>query len=417
MKGIDVAKWNCNIDWKRVKSDGVKFAILKAINKQNNVEDAFERNYKGAQSVGIPTDVYNYLYTTTTQQAVATANKVVSVIKGKNIKVVWADAEDKTLQGLGINLINILNAYKEVIEKAGYSFGVYTGLSFYNSYIRPYADKIDCPFWIARYYKSYNEMDFAEEPDKNFKPNISHRLVGWQYTSSGIVDGINDTVDLDKKYDSATQEIPTLRLNSRSVYVKQLQEKLNSLGYDCGNADGIFGSKTEKAVEQFQKVNNLTVDGVVGVRTWAKLDDRPIQNPIMAYSIARDSKVKLSPNFTVKEFACKDGTDKVLIDVDFVKKYLQQIRNHFRVPITINSAYRTESYNKKVGGASASYHVKGQAFDIVVKGVTPQEVAKYAYSIGVTGIIQYNTFVHLDNRKTPYYAINNNGKVTKINKF
>ena len=127
MKGIDVAKWNGNIDWKRVKSDGVKFAILKAINKQNNVEDAFERNYKGAQSVGIPTDVYNYLYTTNTQQAVATANKVVSVIKGKNIKVVWADAEDKTLQGLGINLINILNAYKEVIEKAGYSFNFRVG--------------------------------------------------------------------------------------------------------------------------------------------------------------------------------------------------------------------------------------------------------------------------------------------------
>ena len=45
MKGIDVAKWNGVIDWKKVKEDGVQFAILKAINKQCKIEDSFTRNY------------------------------------------------------------------------------------------------------------------------------------------------------------------------------------------------------------------------------------------------------------------------------------------------------------------------------------------------------------------------------------
>lgn len=135
------------------------------------------------------------------------------------------------------------------------------------------------------------------------------------------------------------------------------------------------------------------------------------------YSLKTDGEKQISRNFKVKEFRCKDGSDKVMIDVDFVKNKLQAIRDHFDAPVTINSAYRTESYNKKVGGAKSSYHMRGQAFDIVVKGHTPQEVAQYAQTIGINGIIQYNTFVHLDSRITRYWARNYNGKVPVKNSF
>ena len=50
-----------------------------------------------------------------------------------------------------------------------------------------------------------------------------------------------------------------------------MQFKLNSLGYSAGNADMIFGANTEKAVRAFQKANNLSVDGICGKNTWAKL--------------------------------------------------------------------------------------------------------------------------------------------------
>ena len=62
-----------------------------------------------------------------------------------------------------------------------------------------------------------------------------------------------------------------LRLGSRGSDVKNLQQRLNSLGYNCGNADGIFGTRTYNAVRAFQRKNGLAVDGIVGKDTRSKL--------------------------------------------------------------------------------------------------------------------------------------------------
>lgn len=120
---------------------------------------------------------------------------------------------------------------------------------------------------------------------------------------------------------------------------------------------------------------------------------------VKTYSVRKNGSTKLSANFTVREFACQDGSDKVLIDADLVA-ILQKIRDHFGKPITINSAYRSASHNRKVGGVSNSQHVKGTAADIVVSGVAPVEVAKYAEYIMPKkgGIGVYYGFVHIDVR-------------------
>ena len=65
----------------------------------------------------------------------------------------------------------------------------------------------------------------------------------------------------------------TVRKGSGGTDVMILQQLLNSLGYDCGTPDGIFGSKTDKAVKSFQKKNNLKVDGIVGKGTWTALNN------------------------------------------------------------------------------------------------------------------------------------------------
>ena len=201
MKGIDVAKWNGIINWEKVKNAGVEFSILKVINKSCKKEEAFERNYAGALAQGIPIDVYNYTYATTTSKSESDAKIVVSAIKGKKIDTVWLDVEDKTLLNLGMTLINNINVYKKVIEDAGYNFGVYTGLSFYNTNIKTFHDFIDCKFWIARYPVS-TVMQLSDEPLENYKPAIMHTLTGWQYTSNGSVDGITGKVDLNVRYDT-----------------------------------------------------------------------------------------------------------------------------------------------------------------------------------------------------------------------
>ena len=121
---------------------------------------------------------------------------------------------------------------------------------------------------------------------------------------------------------------------------------------------------------------------------------------VKAYSKAKDGTKALSTNFKVREFACKDGSDVIFIS-DGLVQVLQAIRSHFGKPVTINSAYRTPTYNKKVGGETYSQHQYGVAADIVVKGIAPKDVAAYAETLlpNTGGIGIYSTFTHVDVRK------------------
>lgn len=135
------------------------------------------------------------------------------------------------------------------------------------------------------------------------------------------------------------------------------------------------------------------------------------------YSIKKDGNKKLSNNFCVREFACKDGSDSVLISTELVE-VLQKIRTYFGKPVTLNSAYRNKAYNKKIGGATYSQHIYGTAADIVVQGVKPEEVAKYAeYLMPKTGGIGlYPTFTHVDVR-VARARWKNNGKEISVSGF
>ncbi len=255
MKGIDVAKWNGIIDWKKVKAAGVEFAVLKAINKSNKKEDALDRNYAGATTQGLPLDVYNYLYTTNEAMAREAAQAVVNALAGRKVGKVWADAEDTCLKNKGILLIRILNTYKSVIEAAGYEFGVYTGLSFYNSYIKPYKAYIDCDFWIAR-YPSTKDMTITMDPVASKKPSISHNLWGWQYSSKGKISGISGYVDLDICY---TKVDSSGTVQSTTAYYPRYTGTSGSI-VAALNAVGVNSSYTTRKL--IAKENGIT--GYVG---------------------------------------------------------------------------------------------------------------------------------------------------------
>ena len=123
---------------------------------------------------------------------------------------------------------------------------------------------------------------------------------------------------------------------------------------------------------------------------------------INAYSKAKDGGKKLSTNFAVREFACKDGSDAVLVAPRLVM-VLQSLRSHFCAAVTINSGYRTPQYNAKVGGVTDSQHCYGTAADIVVRGKTPAQVAAYARQLmpdwGGVGIYVKKGFTHIDVRE------------------
>ncbi len=207
-------------------------------------------------------------------------------------------------------------------------------------------------------------------------------------------------------------------------------DALVSFAYNIGSIDQLTdrGRRSREAIAekilQYNKANGKALNGLVRRRK----EERALfltpcgQTPgngagqshrgIVTYSLKADGGKQISRSFKVREFRCKDGSDKILVDVDFVMDRLQAIRDYFNAPVTVNSAYRTAAYNQKVGGAKASRHLQGRAFDVVVKGHTPLEVARCAQSLGIPGIIQYNGFVHVDSRPQKYWARDDNGKVT-----
>lgn len=101
----------------------------------------------------------------------------------------------------------------------------------------------------------------------------------------------------------------------------------------------------------------------------------------MVFSKATQGEVYVAPNFQVKEFACSDGSDVVVIH-PYIPQICQAVRNKFNMPFSPNSAYRTITHNKVVGGAKNSNHIYGRAVDIPCKnGVTPKELYDYVNTL------------------------------------
>ena len=105
----------------------------------------------------------------------------------------------------------------------------------------------------------------------------------------------------------------------------------------------------------------------------------------------------LSRHFDREEFECKCGCGSNTVDYRLVR-LLESIREHFDVPVHVNSGHRCERHNARVGGTEFSQHLKGKAADIVVDGVPSELVAELAHDLGAPGIGCYNDFIHVDVR-------------------
>ena len=197
-KGVDVSSAQVGIDYIKMKEAGVDFAIVKIIRKDLTPDLMFEKHYSGFTNAGIPVfAVYNYSYATTVEKAKKDAQVVVSTLRGRRVAVAL-DVEDSVQKGLGKNLIDIINAYQSVIETSGLPFILYTGMAFYNTYIKPWQQFLSCKdIWMAR-YPSKQQVLFNTNPDQNKCPMDG--ILGWQYSSNGVVSGYNGPIDLDILY-------------------------------------------------------------------------------------------------------------------------------------------------------------------------------------------------------------------------
>lgn len=190
IKGIDVSRWNGKIDWKTVASYGMGFAILRITEKGNIVDSTFEPNYKGCIENKIPVGVYKYSYATTIAQIKDEANVVIKTMNKRKLDYpVFLDIEDKCQENLSDSLMmKMIEAFRSIIIKAGYKFGIYCGYSWYQYQLPEGAKMYDC--WVARYPNN----DTGELQERLRVP-ASTGVIGWQYSSKATIPGIPTKTD------------------------------------------------------------------------------------------------------------------------------------------------------------------------------------------------------------------------------
>ena len=190
IKGIDVSRWNGNINWKTVANYGMGFAILRITEKGNVIDSTFEANYKGCIDNKIPVGVYKYSYATTVAQIRTEANVVVKTMNKRKLDYpVFLDIEDKCQENLSKDLmLKMIKAFRSIVVKAGYKFGIYCSYSWYQNKLPEDAKNYDC--WVAR-YPAQDTGDLQER----LRVPASTGVIGWQYSSKASIPGIPTKTD------------------------------------------------------------------------------------------------------------------------------------------------------------------------------------------------------------------------------
>ena len=192
--GIDVSKWNGNIDWNAVKNSGVSYVIIRCGYRGSTtgalIEDPkFRANIQGAQNAGIKVGVYFFTQAVNEVEAVEEASMVLSLIKGYNISYpVFLDVESSNGRADSISVDTrtaVCKAFCQTIQNSGYKAGVYANKTWFN-------EKINTPsltgykLWLAQYAATptYTRTKYDM----------------WQYSSKGSVSGISGNVDMNISY-------------------------------------------------------------------------------------------------------------------------------------------------------------------------------------------------------------------------
>ena len=243
-KGIDVSAWQGVIDWPTVANYGMDFAILRITEKGNVIDSTFEANYKGCTANSTPVGVYKYSYAVNVSEIQYEAKKVIEVLNGRKLDYpVFLDIEDKCQESLSKHLMmQMINAFREIIIKAGYQFGIYCGYSWYQNQLPEDAKKYDC--WLAAYpSQDDGTMQIRLKPAAG---------IGWQYSSKARIPGISGTVDRNVFYkdyaeskkqeggtdvDKAVEKVILIAKNEEGYLEKKSNNQLDDKTANAGSAN------------------------------------------------------------------------------------------------------------------------------------------------------------------------------------
>jgi peptidoglycan hydrolase-like protein with peptidoglycan-binding domain len=114
--------------------------------------------------------------------------------------------------------------------------------------------------------------------DGVFGSRTEDAVRAFQQAKGIAVDGIVGRVTW-INIDEADQSEPVLRVDSTGLPVRRLQSRMSAVGFEMGGVDGVFGARTDTAVRDLQQRSGLTVDGVVGPKTWAVVNALENEGP------------------------------------------------------------------------------------------------------------------------------------------
>lgn len=253
VKGIDVSKWQKDIDWAKVAADGIKFAFVRighrGLTSGQITEDPYwKRNVQGALAAGIAVGIYFYSTSITEKEAEEEAEYVVGKIKPYNITMpVVFDYEGFSTKGhrnYGMSKAQITancKAFQNVVKAQGYSCLLYGS----RSYLPQKFDlgELDDYLWVARYAGTTQVLD-AEK----YFPGIEgydNRIAIWQYANNGTVSGINGSVDLDYMYIDVSkkeEEKQEKKKMIKPIDYKQTDTRWKSNKYAVDGENSTIGS-------------------------------------------------------------------------------------------------------------------------------------------------------------------------------
>lgn len=189
--GLDISKWQGDVDFNALKEAGVEFVIIRVgtssgINGENLVDSKFEQNIKGANTAGIPVGVYFYSYANSEDRAISDALWVLEQIKDYKVDLPiafdwenWSFYNEFNLSFFGLS--SMADSFVKTVRDAGYEGMLYSS----KNYLEDIWFKGDYPVWLAHYTTKTNY-----EGDYEF----------WQLCNNGRVAGINGDVDINIRY-------------------------------------------------------------------------------------------------------------------------------------------------------------------------------------------------------------------------
>ncbi len=206
-KGIDIShhnyKMNANgeyisLDWEKIKASGVSYVIIRAGDAAIGLDPTFEKSYAEAKAAGLDVGVYFYTRATTVDEISREANLVLSALRDKQFEYpIYLDLEDESLMSIDPAILNEMCVeFFTILQRSGY----YTGLYVNNEWLYNIIDKDTALSRFEIWYARYPALSEEGTPVWNEEQNGKH-LGMWQYSDSGVIDGIDTTVfDLNLAY-------------------------------------------------------------------------------------------------------------------------------------------------------------------------------------------------------------------------